>query len=1474
MAKDTNIQPVLPKENRIKVPDIDISSSDIKLPEIDLKNLDIELPEINFEDVDFSTDVDLKDLQNDIKINLTQNNISDVNKKEESKKAVFNPMSFIRFIPSMLPAAKAMEQADASLIAEGKQPEFFPTGRNQADMAREIHKGIRKGPILAVKEVGSLATMGIDFAFDTDFTKKLDTITRDYIEEHANTKTWQGDVTTLLTQYAVPSTVAFKVVNSLGKINQVKKYYSKLRAGLSKIENKYLRRGAKFTTSIVRRAGQAGLALGATDAVIKSSEEDTYRIKKVNEEGKSGRDLAVARLLNKIKFGAEGTVIGLGFGAAGKALPFAAKYGVYKPGTYILGKGLKAIDTVVKVPIGLLSKVPGSQYVPRAFNTSADFLTREIGGRVILPFVSKGQFLKSFKAQLPEFKKWRTFSVTNSDPLKVALKKVDDKLQYLRSAANKVGEQYELSTAAMGLIRKNARRTEKLLTSIEKRAYNLAKSFEKQYNTAKTSPASQEKYLNDVLEYIQGQRKLSSLPKELQLTTKALNDTFLETKKMYGDLLPAGDLKNLILKNVDSYMRKSFKIFTNPAYAVPESSKLFTDAVKFARGVVERSPNLIKDSTKIFGGDGVTLNQIKDSAAKDMVRKILRLGKQDKSDPIVNLQNIGRELDLKRFIGTGDELPTVIKNLLGKENSLKGSVLATNAAMTTQISNKLMFDKLGSMLERSGLLFKSAVDARKAGILDPVRLSKADGLGLLKSNLINPKSPYFGGKDIVDALETTKGLLDGWIQSGWYKNVLQLKTGVQYGKTVLSPETQVRNFFSAGMFPMARGLIGGRASVTDSIKMVADDIFNAGKGDAAAELRLLDSIDEGIKYGVLDESIVASELNAVLREVRNGSIASVNDLASFLQKNPFTEKAARLYAGGDNVWKWYTYNWYKSFTKELFKGDVNIAKKWFREIADLDVPKTTLTGNKVDMDELIRQASAWYTTNTVPTYSKVPPAILALRRTPFGNFVSFPAEMLRTSFNNLNISMREAASDNPELRAMGIRGLVGMYVSLGGLFYGAKALYNSMTGFNDDQIDTFKRYFAKDYEKNSQILPITKVKDGKFKAVNMSDFIPYAAVTEPIQAFFNTQKNNKLQGKDLTNSLLEQFTGPNGPLMSFMNSYISPAIGLEPFMDVLARNGVTKNGYAIFSETDDASTKWYKWMTNTLARTLEPGLFTSSRKVKDAFFKQPSPSGTVREMSDVAIGASTGIKPFNVNILESLSYKISNYTRIRTNVYKAEKFYKFNELYRRGGDVLVEEFIDIQKEAFRLQKQVYLEIQAAKKFDLSDSDIRKLFKEREGLSSKAIRAIMNGKFVPVTFSESLFEKKLRTLAKREDEQGFKYDLPKNFLFPKSDLKRVIRQLERDSLEDDFYYDVEAEKKALDLRGDLPTGIETIEQQPNLVSSKPQTAPLPDTPIPNAQVIQTAALQASGTLNQGLTATENALLSEEEKSIKLRQRGLA
>ena len=181
---------------------------------------------------------------------------------------------------------------------------------------------------------------------------------------------------------------------------------------------------------------------------------------------------------------------------------------------------------------------------------------------------------------------------------------------------------------------------------------------------------------------------------------------------------------------------------------------------------------------------------------------------------------------------------------------------------------------------------------------------------------------------------------------------------------------------------------------------------------------------------------------------------------------------------------------------------MNQARQWFKEIAGRELQATTLSGQKVDIAEAIRQAAAWYTRNTVPTYSKVPIAIQALRRTPFGNFVSFPAEMLRTTFNNLQISMAEAASTNPQLRSMGLRGLMGLFTVMGGASYGVKSLYNTFTGFDDEKMALYKKYFAPEYMRNSDMVALSKSDKGLFKVVNLSDFIPQAAVLEPIEAFF------------------------------------------------------------------------------------------------------------------------------------------------------------------------------------------------------------------------------------------------------------------------------------------------------------------------------------------------------------------------------------
>lgn len=89
----------------------------------------------------------------------------------------------------------------------------------------------------------------------------------------------------------------------------------------------------------------------------------------------------------------------------------------------------------------------------------------------------------------------------------------------------------------------------KALEDIERSYYKLAKSFESRYNKNTTSPVGQ-KYFNDqIMEYLQGARKLSTLPKELQFAADDINTNLNQLRDAYSAALPKskkfGDLKKI-----------------------------------------------------------------------------------------------------------------------------------------------------------------------------------------------------------------------------------------------------------------------------------------------------------------------------------------------------------------------------------------------------------------------------------------------------------------------------------------------------------------------------------------------------------------------------------------------------------------------------------------------------------------------------------------------------------------------------------------------------------------------------------------------------------------------------------------------------------------------------------------------------------------------------------------------------------------
>ena len=76
-----------------------------------------------------------------------------------------------------------------------------------------------------------------------------------------------------------------------------------------------------------------------------------------------------------------------------------------------------------------------------------------------------------------------------------------------------------------------------------------------------------------------------------------------------------------------------------------------------------------------------------------------------------------------------------------------------------------------------------------------------------------------------------------------------------------------------------------------------------------------------------------------------------------------------------------------------------------------------------------------------PTYSKVPPAIQSIRKIPFvGNFVAFPAEIMRTATRIMDFNLKQMAHPNPRIRQLGIKGAMGTTLAFGGVGAGVTAL--------------------------------------------------------------------------------------------------------------------------------------------------------------------------------------------------------------------------------------------------------------------------------------------------------------------------------------------------------------------------------------------------------------------------------------------------
>jgi len=1377
--------------------------------------------------------IELDELQNSISKNLNSKTRKEVKFTWEGLKKAIPLLETNPFDPLKLKRIKE--------LTEGKDK---PKEKDYIEGFEEIERSLYGGVQDLGYSISSLLTEGIDASFDT---KYLDALDKAYEENKIkDPETLLGEIGKIGVQFGIPSSAILKVGARARGIAKSKEALGKLTK-------------TQRATSIAKRAGYMAGTFAAVDFLASSPNMPTLYMEKESEEGKSGRDLAVTRFKNRLRFGVEGASIGGGFSLMGKPLATGLKYGLFKPGAYVAGMGLKAADKAVVTPLSyILARTPGLPAAQKKLRTAGAFTVEKL----MNPILSRNFKFK----QLPKFEDWRLFSTKSKDPLKARLKKLDNFLAAFRSVGSYTGLGYQISSEAKREIKGRSKTINKWLESLEFKAYNLAKGAKNLYNTNTTSPASMDYYLDQVLSYLKGQKKLSSMPEELRTPAHELNKELIKIKKTFGELLPSGELKDYMLKNIKTYMRKSFSIFTNPEYNPPK--EVYNKAVDWVTNNVVKKNKDLKEAAK-SSYKNQTQAQANKTYAESVVSKILQDGKQNAQDPLKMLQRMAKEeLRSDQLLKTGEELPDAIKKLLGEENNLKASVLTTTSHAITQSANKRMFDKLAAIGQKEGWLFKTKAQGIGKGILDisDRGIGEIKGLGLLKSDI----SKLHSSRQILQALKGTPGTLDSWIQNDIYRGILQFKVATQFGKTVLSPATQVRNVTSASMFPLANGHIGGRSSVTEALKMTIDDIFGAGK--VIDEAAFIKNIENKIRLGVLDENIYTAELKAVLQDIKSGAkVKSMDSLLNKLTNNKFVRKATQVYAGGDNLWKWYGHEYVKSQMRGMYSTVDDIAK-WTREITGREFQKLdTFTGKAKTFNEAVDEAAAWQIRNLYPTYSKVPEFVKNIRKLPFGNFVSFPAEMIRTTANILNVASKEAASSNPLLRQIGYRRMMGTYVTLGGASWGASTIAQNLTGVLPEQIEAYKRSLSAPWNSRATIIPIDKWKDGVGKAINFSYFSPYDVVIQPVEAFMKTLQEGKMsneKGKEILFQMINPFG--EGPVGKTIQPFISEAIALEKWNDVApagfftgGRGGETKTGAKVYSDNDEIGTKIAKSWAH-MWEGIQPGAVRTAEKIYKGAIGDVTKSGRPVSLQDEALALLSGIRIINVDVPQTMQYKISEYNRGTRAVTETETMFNLENWRTRGPEALGREFMAIQEENYRVNKDFYRVLQDAMAVGVSRRQLYKILKKR-GMPAKKITSLLRGRNIPYSGYDSRMKKRIKDAENMAKEKGLeKTDDFRNYFYPRRLFRTIEREFKRKSLAPEEKVNRSIIDRVTDYFSErLPSGGGSGGGGPEL-SQRIQTPPLPETSMPAPNLMA----QSPQKIN-GLTRSEQALLSPEEKIIAAR-----
>jgi hypothetical protein len=1337
---------------------------------------------------------------------------------------------------------------------------------------------------------GQMITIPIDLAADEkwELTQKLDDLYDKMYKggDLRDPNTMSEQVTKTLVEYGLPFGIATKIMRPLNIV---------LKSKLSKIQSRAARYGSKALASV----GFNAASFGAAEFVVGNRGDtidppdffgliDNPEVKFEGEEGKSGRDLAMARLKNKIRFGYAGTKIGATWGLIGRAAPLGLKFGLKTVGKGFTYGGRLANATVVspitKIATGQLP-LTGNKFIPKVMYSKTIVPG---ASRIVAEGIRKGGKLAAFKlvepilrgvsvskkgigfknkGEIPPLDDWKMFSTTDINPLKARLAKIGNTVNYFTKEFKTPNAIYKIQEQAGLSIKAENRAVNKYLQDLEASAHKLVKAQNKLFNKKPTSPLEVENQMQLVISYLKNQINLSKIPKEMRESAEGLKKIFEPTKSKWLSMLKDGEFKDTLLPILSSYMRKSMAITTNSLHNPPK--EVVQEAIQAMLKIINKDKGMRDEAIATFKSKGVSDKEALNLFAEANVRNMLVDYKTFAGSPIQYLQRVSKNiLNSDKVIVTGEELPKAFRKLLGEEKNAKSEILQTVVEMVTGLETKKMYDEIMEIGLKKGFLKqnKGRLDTQ----LQPV--GNLPGMGMLKSKI----SEMYANPAMIQALRGSQGLIDSLLKNRAYRALMQFKTGVQFGKTGLSFDTQMRNVVSTPMFVIGYGWIGGKGTAEDAFKFIYDDITGAGK--AFNTQTFIERVRKGIKLGYLDESIEAQEMLAVIKKL-NENPRAIDKFMTGALNTKFMDRATQFYQAGDNVWKEYAYVWNRNNLNNIFKGNLKELIKQEELVTGVKYnPISKITSKTKTYDDAVDEFSAWYARNLMPTYSLVPEIVRDIRLLPIGSFISWPAEIIRLSGVAARTALREASSTNVAMQQNGLRKLMGMTLTLGAAGAVMDKVFERYTGVDKDMITAFKRSFAYDYDRYSRFTAVKAMDKNTLTLINSSYADVWDYLKKPMRAFLSQigEKDTQVIDKSVAKGIYEAS-------QEILSPFLSQNLAIEPLVDVtpsplMGRDGKTPEGYSIYSDTDSWITKLGKSIKH-IGRSSLPGTILQAKKYGDIIYNMYEGKGNPDDAWQKFVSTITGRKIQKFDLEKIMNQKAGNFaSTIKGDLTLSEGFYRSSDWETRGPRQIKNEYEQIQKEAFVQQQKILQFVTDARTLGIEDYKIATALKRLK--NDQLVGAIMyTNTFTPYTYYSSAFQKRYDT-ALRDSEINGTPPPEFNYVFPITELEEVkVNHMGLDltkSYEENMEIKKEYEdsfKKKETIPQEQEPKIDDNQRILNLLNSKEAsltTPPLPLQPAPKA--IQTT----SAPVNQatGLTSTETALLSPNEQAIRLKQRGIA